>query len=96
MHVITRKRLNEFAERHPETQSPLARWYAIMRKSRFPNLAQLRETFPHADQVGKFTVFNIGGNKVRLIAAVHYNRNKIYIRHHVLTHQEYDAGKWKK
>lgn len=49
----------------------------------------------HADQVGKFTVFNIGGNKVRLIAAVHYNRNKIYIRH-VLTHCEYDAGKWKK
>ena len=55
-----------------------------MRKSRFLNFAQLRETFPHADQVGKFTVFNIGGNKVRLIAAVHYNRNKIYIRHVLL------------
>ncbi len=40
-------------------------------------------------------VFNIGGNKVRLIAAVHYNRNKIHIRH-VLTHREYDEGKWKK
>jgi len=61
---------------------------------RFLNFAQLRKVFPHADQVGKFTVFNIAGNKVRLIAAVHYNRNKIYIRH-VLTHQEYDAGKWK-
>jgi mRNA interferase HigB len=66
-----------------------------MRKRRFASRAELRETFPHADQVGKFTVFNIGGNKVRLIAAVHYNRNKIYIRH-VLTHQEYDIGKWKK
>jgi mRNA interferase HigB len=95
MHVITRKRLNEFAENHRDTRSSLAHWYAIMRKSRFANLAQLRETFPHADQVGKFTVFNIGGNKVRLIAAVHYNRNKIYIRH-VLTHREYDIGKWKK
>jgi mRNA interferase HigB len=41
------------------------------------NFARLRETSPHADQVGKFTVFNIGGNKVRLIVAVHYNRNKI-------------------
>jgi len=49
-----------------------------MRKSRFLNFVQLRETFPHADQVGKFTVFNIGGNKVRLVAAVHYNRSKIY------------------
>ena len=78
MHVITRKRLNEFAHKHPDTKSSLARWYAIMRKGRFLNFPQLREIFPHADQVGKFTVFNIGGNKVRLIAAVHYNRNKIY------------------
>ena len=64
-------------------------------KEQILNFAQLRETFSHADQVRKFTVFNIGGNKVRLIAAVHYNRNKIYIRH-VLTHQEYDTGMWKK
>jgi mRNA interferase HigB len=94
MHVITRKRLNEFATKHPDTESSLAHWYGIMRKNRFANFAQLRETFPYADQVGKFTVFNIGGNKARLIAALHYNRNKIYIRH-VLTHKEYDAGKWK-
>ena len=67
MHVITRKRLNEFAEKHPDARSSLARWYAIMRKNRFWNLAQLHEIFPHANQVGKFTVFNIGGNKVRLI-----------------------------
>jgi mRNA interferase HigB len=94
MHLITRKRLNEFAEKHPDAELSLARWYAIIRKERFLNFAQLRGVFPHADQFGKFTVFNIGGNKVRLIAAIHYNRNKIYIRH-VLTHQEYDMGKWK-
>ena len=94
MHVITRKRLNEFAEKHPGTKSSLAHWYGIMRKNRFVNFATLRETFLHADHVGKFTVFNIGGNKARLIAAMHYNRNKVYIRH-VLTHKEYDAGKWK-
>jgi mRNA interferase HigB len=95
MHVITTKRLNEFAERHPDSKSALAHWYAVMRKERFPNFVRLRQVFPYADQVGKFTVFNIGGNKVRLIAAVHYNRNRIYIRH-VLTHQEYDNGKWKR
>jgi len=95
MHVITRKRLNEFAEKHPDAKTSLAHWYGIMRKSRFLNFVQLRQVFPHADQAGKFTVFNIGGNKVRLIAAVHYNRSKIYIRH-VLTHLEYEAGKWKK
>ena len=63
MHVITRKRLNEFAEKYPDARSSLARWYAITRKSRFLNFAQLRETFPQADQVGKFTVFNIGGQQ---------------------------------
>jgi len=62
MHVITRKRLNEFAEKHPDAKPSLAHWYMVMRKKRFPNFVQLRETFPHADQVGKFTVFNIGGN----------------------------------
>ena len=94
MHIITRKRLNEFAAAHPETRSALAHWYAIMRKAHFVNFVQLRQAFPQADQVGKFTVFNIGGNKARLIAAVHYNRHKIYIRH-ILTHEEYDRGKWK-
>ena len=50
--------------------------------------------FASADQVGKMTVFNIGGNKIRLIAAIHYNRKKVYVRA-VLTHGDYDLGKWK-
>ena len=44
--------------------------------------------------IGKFTVFDIGGNKYRLITAIHYNRKKVYIRH-VLTHTEYNREKWK-
>ena len=95
MHVITRKRLNEFAEEHPDAAPSLQHWYRLVRKTTFANFADLRRIFPHADQIGKFTVFNIGGNKTRLIAALHYNRSKIYIRH-VLTHKEYDEGKWKK
>lgn len=94
MHIITRKRLNEFAEKHPTATSGLAHWYQILRKNNFPNFATLRESFPQADQVGRLTVFNIGGNKARLISAIHYNRRKVYIRA-VLTHAEYDAGKWK-
>ena len=94
MHVITRKRLNEFARRHPATTSALAHWYKIFKKNNFANFAELRAAFPHADQVGGLTVFNIGGNKARLVAAIHYNRRKVYIRA-VLTHPEYDAGKWK-
>lgn len=95
MHVITRKRLNEFAEKFPDTQNALARWYREIKNNNFSNFAELREIFPSADRVGKLTIFNIGGNKVRLIAAIHYNRKKVYIRA-VLTHKEYDAEKWKK
>ncbi len=95
MHVITRKRLNEFAEKHPDALSALAHWYRLMKRGRFRSFAHLRETFPSADLVGKLTVFNIGGNKVRLIAALHYNRQKVYIRA-VLTHAEYDTEAWKK
>ena len=95
MHVITRQRLNEFAAKHPATKSALAQWYRLARKTRFQNFVDLRQTFPSADVDGKFTVFDIGGNKVRLIAAIHYNRGKLYIRH-VLTHEEYDRGNWKK
>lgn len=94
MHIITRKRLNEFAAKYPETTNALASWYSLMKQRNFSSIEEIRELFPSADKVGKLTVFNIGGNKVRLVAAIHYNRNKIYIRA-VLTHNEYDAGKWK-
>jgi mRNA interferase HigB len=94
MHVITRKRLNEFAELYPDTKNALAQWYKIVKQNEFSTFVELRELFPSADQVGKLTVFNIGGNKVRLIAAIHYNRKKVYIRA-VLTHTEYDEERWK-
>ncbi|HEX4140283.1 MAG TPA: type II toxin-antitoxin system HigB family toxin [Candidatus Methylacidiphilales bacterium] len=94
MHVITRKRLNEFVDEHPDAETPLANWYRLTKKNRFRNFTELRALFPAADQVGNKTVFNIGGNKYRLIAAIHYNRNRIYIRA-ILTHREYDKGNWK-
>lgn len=94
MHIITRKRLNDFAKKHPADKTSLARWYKLVKKENISSFAELSELFPNADKVGKLTVFNIGGNNVRLIAAIHYNRQKVYIRA-VLTHVEYDQNKWK-
>jgi mRNA interferase HigB len=94
MHVITRKRLNEFAAKHPTARSGLVHWCRALKQNNPSTFGELRKIFPHADQVGGLTVFNIGGNKARLIAAIHYNRRKVYIRA-VLTHAEYDSGKWK-
>jgi mRNA interferase HigB len=67
MHIITRKRLNEFAEKHPTAKAGLIHWYRVLRKTDFTDFADLRGAFPHADQVGGLTVFNVGGNKVRII-----------------------------
>jgi mRNA interferase HigB len=65
-----------------------------MDRSDFDHFEDLRATFPNADRVDNLIVFNIGGNKYRLIASVHFNRGTVYIRH-VLTHQEYARGAWK-
>jgi mRNA interferase HigB len=95
MHVISRKRLNEFAQIHPQTKSALVHWYKLVKQKDFSSFSDLRETFPSADHVGNLTVFNVGGNKVRLVAAIHYNRRRLYIRA-ILTHEQYDQDKWKK
>jgi mRNA interferase HigB len=95
MHVISRKALLQFWENHPESKNSLSRWFRIMQKNDFADFNGLRATFPSADRVGDLIVFNISGNKYRLIASIHFNRNKVYIRH-VLTHSEYDKGAWKK
>jgi len=94
MRVITRKRLNEFAREYPDAQSALEHWYRVMKTHWFANFVQLRKLFPSADQVENKTVFNVGGNKYRLIAAIHYNSARVYIRA-ILTHRDYDKGTWK-
>ncbi|MEO0352444.1 MAG: type II toxin-antitoxin system HigB family toxin [Cyanobacteria bacterium P01_A01_bin.15] len=95
MHIISRKSLRDFWSQYPDSQASLLRWFKIVEKSEFENFASLRLTFPSADKVGNLIIFNIGGNKYRLIASVHFNRQKIYIRY-VLTHRNYDKGEWKK
>lgn len=94
MHVISRKALRNFWQKHPDSQGSLSRWFKIVQRTDFESFGDLRSTFPSADRVGDLVVFNIGGNKYRLIASVHFNRGKIYIRH-ILTHSEYDKGDWK-
>ena len=94
MHVISRKKLKQFAERYPAAESPLNAWNKTVRQATWRNFADVRAVFPSADQVGKFTVFDIGGNKFRFMAVIHFNRGKVFVRQ-VLTHQEYDRGQWK-
>lgn len=95
MHIITRSRIIEAENKHPNDGHSLRAWYQIMRHSTFLNFANLRDSFNSVDKVGHLYVFNIGGNNLRLIAAIHFNRQKVYIRY-VLTHAEYNRNIWKK
>jgi mRNA interferase HigB len=92
--VISRKALREFANAHKDAETPLDDWYRTAKRLR-TSLTDVRKTHPHADSVGEFTIFNIGGNKYRLATYIHYRTGKVYIRH-VMTHEEYSRGGWKK
>lgn len=98
MRIITWRRLGEAAIRHPDASSTIAHWYRVTLKASWGNLSETRRTFSHADQVrvesGKtVTIFNLT-TKYRLIAAIHYDKKRIFILR-VLTHTEYSKGLWK-
>jgi mRNA interferase HigB len=94
MHIISRKALLEFAKRYPASYEALDDWYRVAKKATWQSIADVKAIFPHADAVGDCTVFNIGGNKYRLITRISYEKQVIFIRF-VLTHSEYDKGSWK-
>jgi mRNA interferase HigB len=95
MHIVSRKALVEFWTVDPDSKEPLAHWHRIVERSTCGDFASMRQAFPSADMVGHYTVFNIGGNKYRLIASIHSDGGKVFVRH-VLTHQEYDQERWKR
>lgn len=95
MHVISKKKLRIFWSIHPEAKSCLNNWYLVAKKADWTMFADLQATFQSADQVGKYTVFDIGGNKYRVIAEINYRRGKVFLRH-ALTHAEFSRGTWRK
>ena len=82
----------DFAATHPAAETSLQAWKKIVEAANFNNFADLKRAFNATDKVGDVYVFDIGGNKYRLIAAIHFNRKMVFIRH-IFTHRQYD--KWK-
>jgi mRNA interferase HigB len=100
MWVVKRTALQAFWELHPDAEGPLSDWYETAREADWQNLKEVRGVYPHADITtvasGRpVTIFNIGGNKYRLITAIHYNTQKMFILR-ILTHAEYSKGRWKR
>ena len=99
MRVISLKHLRDFWEVHPDAERPLRAWYKAALRAQWTSLRDARATFPHADGVQTsrgetLTVFNIAGNKYRLIARIRYDYQLVNVRA-VLGHAEYDRGAWK-
>jgi mRNA interferase HigB len=94
VHIISRKALKDAAARHADLEAALDTWYRTAKKAQWKSLADVRQTYAHADSVGQYTVFNIKGNAYRLIVKINYRTGRIFIRE-VLTHAEYDKDRWK-
>lgn len=92
MRLISNKALRDFAKRHPVAQAPLQGWRRIVERGRFRNFAELKRVFNSVDKAGDYFVFNVAGNSYRVIAAIHFNTQILYVRA-VMTHAEY--AKWR-
>lgn len=94
MKLISNKALREFAALHADANQPLQDFRRLIEQGTYANIAQLKATFSSVDKVGKRYVFNIGGNKYRLVAAIAFRVVLEWVKA-VITHSEYDKGAWK-
>ncbi len=91
MRIISRKALREFWEKHPGTRQSLQAWYADVKRANWGSPSDIKRTYRNASIIANNRViFNIKGNRYRVIVAVQYEFGIVYIRF-VGTHSEYDT-----
>lgn len=95
MRIISKKPLRDFWQRHPEAKPALEEWFRKAVRVEAASFPALRGAFGTADYVDGYTIFDVGGNRYRIAAAVHYDKQRIYVRD-VMTHAEYDRNAWRK
>ena len=90
MVIISKTILNEFSAIYPDSIEALNKWYEVSKKEDWNNLADVKKSFNSVDYVGKERyVFNIRGNRYRLVAMIFFDIRTIFIRF-IGTHVEYD------
>ena len=92
--IIGTAKLDDFARKHARARKPLANWEKVVRAAAWKNSEEMKRTFNSVDYDDPRTIFNIGGNNLRLIALVDFNKQLVKVAG-VMTHAEYDKGKWK-
>jgi mRNA interferase HigB len=100
MRIISEKNIRAFwenaktnAERR-RRESPMREWIKVVKHADWANPGDLRQTFNHADFYKNCVIFDVGGNKYRIIAKAAYQKHLVFI-HSVLTHSEYDENRWR-
>lgn len=94
MNVISFKRIRDFSALHNDAGSSLRAWYTVVKRAKWQSLAEVKRVYPSADLVERYTIFNISGNKYRLVARIVYRTQSVFIVA-IMTHREYDLGRWK-
>jgi mRNA interferase HigB len=90
MVIISKSILHQFAEIHADVEDALDDWYRKTKQADWANFQEVKETFNTVDYVGNDRfVFNIKGNKYRLVAMIHFSRRTLYIRF-IGKHSDYD------
>ena len=90
MVIISKTKINQFIEKHPKSANALLAWYLKTKESDWSNFAAVKDVFRTADAIGNgLFVFNVGGNKFRLIARIIFRTRTVFIRF-IGTHAEYD------
>jgi mRNA interferase HigB len=90
MRIIARKALRQFWEQHPDAEQALKAWYHDAKQAAWISPNDIRQVYATASIIANNrVVFNIRGNRYRLVVAINYGYQIIYIRF-VGTHQEYD------
>ena len=79
MRIIKRAALEQFWLRHAGAKASLKSWFGVVRAANWQTPAEMKRVYPRADIVGRRTVFNIGGNKYRLIARVSYHVQVVFV-----------------
>lgn len=88
--VISKTVLNEFIEKYPKSAEPVLRWYLLCKEHDWKNFSDMKKVFPAVDAVeNDLYIFNIAGNKYRLIARIFFSARTIFVRF-IGTHSQYD------
>ena len=94
MHVVSHKAIRNFCEDHPQARSAMDRWCRVAKRAVWSSFAEVRRTFNTADLVAPHVVFDVGGNKYRIVAEMNFPRGVLFVRA-IMTHREYEKGAWK-